>query len=292
VLVGWGETGARPEFDVVTGVSSGALLAPFAFIGADGDAALRELWAEGAAQDLGRSFSLPGLFSGEGLVEREPLERLLEAYVDEALIAEVAAPPGAPRRLLVVTTNLDAQRPVLWNLGAIAASGQPGSAELIRSVLLASASVPIAFGPVLIEAESRGVPLREMHVDGGTSSQIFAFPDAALVWPDRFSVPAGREARLWLLVNYIIEPEFAVTPLGPVGVGQRAYGSLIKSDLRSELFTIVDAARETGFEPRLASIHRVVPWNPRDPFSPEFMATLFALGRDEARAGVAFGQGS
>jgi hypothetical protein len=146
-------------------------------------------------------------------------------------------------------------------------------------VLLASSSVPVAFPPVLIGAEAGGAPLREMHVDGGTSAQIFAFPDAALVNPGWFAVPPGRDARLWLLVNYVIEPEFGVTPAGSVGVGQRAYGTLIKSDLRSELFAIIDTAEETGFEARLASIRRTVPWDPRDPFSPEFMRTVFELGR-------------
>jgi hypothetical protein len=288
VLVGWGEAGTRPEFDVVTGVSAGALLAPFAFVGAQGDAALRELWAEGAARELGRGLNPVGLLNGQGLVDRGPLEDLLATHVDDGLVAAIARGHREGRRLLVVTTNLDAQRPVIWNLGAIAASGRPGAANLLREVLLASSSVPVAFPPVLIGAEAGGAPLREMHVDGGTSAQIFAFPDAALVNPGWFAVPPGRDARLWLLVNYVIEPEFGVTPAGSVGVGQRAYGTLIKSDLRSELFAIIDAAEETGFEARLASIRRTVPWDPRDPFSPEFMRTVFELGRREA---VAFGAG-
>jgi hypothetical protein len=126
VLVGWGEAGTRPEFDVVTGVSAGALLAPFAFVGAEGDAALRELWAEGAARELGRGLNPVGLLNGQGLVDRGPLEDLLATHVDDGLVAAIARGHREGRRLLVVTTNLDAQRPVIWNLGAIAASGRPG----------------------------------------------------------------------------------------------------------------------------------------------------------------------
>lgn len=288
LLVGWTEAGTRPDFDVVTGVSSGALLAPFAFVGPSGDAALRALWAEGAAQDIGRSLNLPGLVTGAGLVDAAPLRALLDTHVDDALLARIAQGHRDGRRLLVMTTNLDAQRPVIWNLGAIAASGQPGAGELIRDILLASAAIPVAFAPVLIDATAGDRSIREMHIDGGTSSQIFSLPDAALIDPVPFAVPPGRDGSLWLVANYVLGPEFAVTPLGVVGVGQRAYGTLIKSDLRSELFSLRDAAEETGFDFRLASIRRTLPWDPRDPFAPAFMAALFDLGRQEALTGTAF----
>jgi hypothetical protein len=155
-------------------------------------------------------------------------------------------------------------------------------------VLLASSSVPVVFAPELIEAVAGGQPLQEMHVDGGTSAQIWAFPEAAILDPEGFAVPEGREARLWLLVNYIVGPEFGVLPASSVNVGLRSYVTLIKSALRGELYTIVDTAEETGFEPRLASIRQVFDWSPRDPFSVDYMRKLFELGRSEALAGEAF----
>ncbi len=288
ILVGWTEAGTRPEFDVVTGVSSGALLAPFAFVGSEGDAALREVWAGGAAQELGRNLNFFGLINGQGIVDPEPLSDLLDIYVNDDLVAAIAKGHQEGRRLLVVTTNLDAQRPVIWNLGAIAASGQPGAPALIREVLLASSSVPVAFAPVLIDTVAGARRIQEMHVDGGVSSQIFALPDAALSDASLFEVPQGRDATLWLLVNYVIGPEFLVTPGGTVGVGQRAYGSLIKSDVRSELYAILDAAEEAGIAARVDSIPDTVPWDPRDPFSPAFMQRLYELGRQSALAGTAF----
>ncbi len=211
--------------------------------------------------------------------------------MDDALLAAIAQGHRDGRRLLVLTTNLDAQRPVIWNLGAIAASGRPEAAELVREVLLASSAVPVAFAPVLIDVAAGARPLQEMHVDGGTSSQIFALPDAAFVAPEAFAVPAGTSGSLWLLVNYVAGPEFGVTPAGTFGVGQRAYGTLIKSDLRSELFALSAAARETGLDFRLASIPETVPWNPRDPFSPEYMARLFEIGRLDALGDHAFSPG-
>jgi hypothetical protein len=288
VLVGWTETGTRPEFDVVTGVSSGALLAPFAFVGADGDAALRDLWAGGLTEGLGRNLNPVGLLTGDGVVNPAPLRELIDTYVDDNLVAAIGRGHADGRRLLVVTTNLDAQRSVVWNLGAIAASGQPGAAELLRDVLLASASIPVAFPPVLIDTVARTRVIREMHVDGGLSTQIYAVPEAAQVEAGSFFVPEGQDATLWLLVNYVLEPEFGVTPSGTFGVGLRAYGTLIKSDVRGDVFSAMDAAEEAGFAVRLGSIRRSMSWNPRDPFAASFMQEQFELGRLEALAGTAF----
>lgn len=288
VLVGWTQAGTRPEFDVVTGVSSGALLAPFAFVGPEADADLRALWTGGLTQDLARDLDIAGLLTGDGLIDPRPLRDLLETYVDDDLVAAIAQGHREGRRLLVVTTNLDAQRPVIWSLGAIAASGRPDAGDLIRTILVASSTIPVAMPPVLIDAVAGPRTISEMHVDGGVSAQIFAFPDAALADPSVFAPPQGREASLWMVVNYVIEPEFGVTPGGSFGVGARAYGSLIKSDLRSELFGLIDSGREAGLAVRLASIRQTVAWDPREPFAAAFMGPLFALGEREGRAGSAF----
>lgn len=292
LLVGWTEAGTRPEFDVVTGVSSGALIAPFAFVGPQGDAALRELWAGGLAADIGQDLNVVGLLRGNGLVDAAPLRDLIDAYVDDDLIAAIARGHVEGRRLLVATTNLDAQRPVIWNLGAIASSGQPGASDLIRQILVASTSIPVAFAPTLIDAATGTRPIREMHVDGGVNAQIFALPDAALVEPAIFAAPAGREANLWLVLNYVLEPEFGVTPGSSFGVGARAYGVLIKSEVRRERLAVTSAAEAAGLTVRTGSITEAVPWDPREPFGAGYMGALFALGVAQAFAGTAFSQGA
>lgn len=289
VLVGWSEAGTRPEFDVVTGVSSGALIAPFAFVGPAGDRALREIWTGGLIQDLGRDPNYPGLLTGQGLLDPSILRDLVDAYVDGDLVSAIARGHAEGRRLLVMTTNLDAQRPVIWNLGAIAASGDPGAVALIRQVLVASASVPVIVRPVLIRAVAGSQAIEEMHVDGGVSEQIFVFPEGDPSDNRELAVPAGREAHLWLVVNSIVGPEFGMTPGGSFGIGTRAYGALIKSQVRNDLLAAADVGGEAGFEPRLSSIRDQVTWSLRDPFSTDYRRALFAMGRRAALTGTAFG---
>ena len=175
VIGGWTATGTRPKFVFVTGVSAGALIAPLAFLGPNYDAEMREAFSVDAAQVLG---DLGGIFSLLGTVDLRHgmLENLVEKFVNERLMASVAAEHAQGRRLLILTTNLDAQRGVLWDMGAIAAGG-PQYRQLFRDVLVASASIPGLFGPTYIEVHANGHFFREMHVDGGATSQFFVLPD-------------------------------------------------------------------------------------------------------------------
>lgn len=175
LLCGWSESGRRPTFDVVTGVSTGALMAPFAFLGSAYDQRLKALYTEVSFHSILSGSPLTGLF-GEAFTISRPLQRVIARQVDQSMLADVAAAHRQGRRLFVVTTNLDAQRAVLWNMGAIAASGQQSSLDLFRKVILASACVPGLFDPVLIESEANGRRFKEMHVDGGTAFALFAVP--------------------------------------------------------------------------------------------------------------------
>jgi predicted acylesterase/phospholipase RssA len=151
LLIGWSETGQRPTFDIVTGISTGALMAPFAFLGPAYDQRLKAVYTENSFHSLLSGNALTGLF-GEGLYSTKPLQKIVARQVDETMLADIAVAHRQGRRLFVVTTNLDAQRPVLWNMGAIATSGRPEALDLFRKVLLASASVPGVFDPIFIEA--------------------------------------------------------------------------------------------------------------------------------------------
>jgi predicted acylesterase/phospholipase RssA len=142
-------------------------LAPFAFLGSAYDQRLKALYMEMSFPGILSGNPVMGLF-GEGLYNTHPLQRVVASQVDETMLHNIAAAHRQGRRLFIVTTNLDAQRPVLWNMGAIAASGQPGALELFRKVLVASASIPGLFDPVFIDAEANGHHFNEMHVDGGT----------------------------------------------------------------------------------------------------------------------------
>ncbi|HSO72195.1 MAG TPA: patatin-like phospholipase family protein, partial [Thermodesulfobacteriota bacterium] len=170
VLCGWTAHGDRPQFKLVTGISTGALIAPFAFLGSSYDDTLRHLYTGISSQDILRKNNLLTVLWRESLADTKPLANMLDHYVDEAMLAAVAAEHKKGRRLIIGTTQLDAQRLVLWDMGAIAASGDPEAIKLFRKIMLTSASIPGAFPPQYIRVESGGNFYEEMHVDGGTTA--------------------------------------------------------------------------------------------------------------------------
>ncbi|HYH67562.1 MAG TPA: patatin-like phospholipase family protein, partial [Urbifossiella sp.] len=176
VLTGWTESGTRPEFDAVTGISSGALMSTYAFLGPRYDATLYEAMVGVERNDiLGIRFR-PGPLVTQSVFQNRPIRRMLEKYVTADLLAEVAAAHAAGRRLYVGTTNIDSRKLILWDMGAIASRGTPESVELYRTILLASSSVPVAFPPVRIPVEVDGRCYEELHVDGGASDEVVFRP--------------------------------------------------------------------------------------------------------------------
>ena len=182
ILCGWTEAGTRPRFKLVTGISTGALIAPFAFLGPEYDAKLKEAYTTISDKDI---YTVPSMLKLvlnlgriEGVASTEPLAELLERLIDDKMIQAIAAEHNKGRRLLVGTTQLDAQRQVIWNMGAIAASGHPDAPKLFRQVLRASASIPVAFNPVYIKVKAGGQEYDEMHVDGGVRAEVMLYEEA------------------------------------------------------------------------------------------------------------------
>ena len=167
LLIGWTEAGNRPEFKLVTGVSTGALTAPFAFLGSDYDDDLRDVYTTISPDSVLERRSLLAAVTDDGMADSSPLRTLISRHANEEMLERIAEEYEKGRFLLIGTTNLDARRPIIWNIGAIAASGDPNAVELFRSILVASAAVPGAFPPVMIDVEVDGEPYQEMHVDGG-----------------------------------------------------------------------------------------------------------------------------
>ncbi len=191
VLTAWTRTGTRPEFRLLTGVSTGALTAPFAFLGPAYDARLEEVYTRLAPSEVLRKRCLTAAIFNDAIFDTAPPFATISRILDEAMLADIAREYGRGRRLLVGTTDLDARRPVIWNLGAIAASGSPRALDLTRRLLLASAAIPGAFPPVMIDVEADGRRYQEMHVDGGATAQMFLFPGRPR---PRRSPPARRPA--------------------------------------------------------------------------------------------------
>lgn len=257
VLVGWTERGDRPKFRMVTGVSTGALIAPFAFLGSAYDQKLKDAYTSGVADSLSKSRGLMSLFT-PGVLDSHALYDLVSTYVDETMIRDIAREHETGRRLIVGTTNLDAQTGVLWDIGEIAAiavrSGSPQkmteAQTLIRQVLVASSSVPGAFAPVMIDVESPTPgapnPFREMHVDGGVTLPFFILPESMMNWTVPKDLISG--GHIYVLVNGKITPQPAITPYNALHIMGRSLDTLTKAQARGTLISLNAFGQRNGME--------------------------------------------
>ncbi|MFT4184159.1 MAG: patatin-like phospholipase family protein [Rhizobium sp.] len=284
VLSAWSAAGTRPQFDIVTGVSTGALIAPYAFLGSAYDDTLAHLYTSGVAQELVRTKGFVGLF-GSSLLRAGPLRQMIEHYITPAILQQVAAEHRKGRRLFILTTNLDSQRAVMWNMGAIANSGRPDALKLFQDILTASASIPGVYPAVMIKAESGGRQFEEMHSDGGSASQVLMMPQAFLTGSNRLPVK-GRGIDFYVIVNNALMPEFAVTPDRTLPVIVRAYSIFIKSQTQSALTALYNYSRLTGAGFHLASINAQIPYSMFDPFNTNYMRAVYNLGYAEFAAGT------
>ena len=287
VLVGWTESGTRPEFSVVTGVSTGALAAPFAFLGPEWDDELHGAYAEGRTGGLlgWRSFAAlasPGLF-GSGV-----LKDLVEAYVTPELLRQIAIEHDKGRRLLIVTTNLDAQETVIWDMGLLASQGGEQAVELFREVLLASASIPGVFPPVMIPGvDGEGRLVEEMHVDGGVVTPFLGIPESMLTVTTPTPAPEGTA--LYVLINGQIERTEVITRGTLPAILARTYDTMSKANLRTSLAVNLAFAERNGLNLYVAAIPEGIEASSLD-FDPESMAELFERGRAAAAGGVAWSE--
>ena len=280
ILSGWTDVRTRPQFSVVTGVSTGAMIAPFAFVGGRYGDKLRGLYSSLTAADI---FEVGG--TGESMLNTWPLKDLLAKQVTPQLLADVAAEHRRGRRLFVVTTNLDAERPVVWNMGEIAARGDNAALALFRDVLLASASIPGMFPPVYIDVEANGRHFREMHADGGMGGAFYVAPPSLLsdLHPNR--LPAKE---LYIIINGKLAPEFEVTERNPLAILGRSIATTLKTATRMQLERVYRFATRNGVAFNLAYVDENFDKASRGSFDPEYMRALLAFGAAQARGGSAF----
>jgi predicted patatin/cPLA2 family phospholipase len=285
LLVGWTGHGTRPQFTVVTGISTGALMAPFVFLGPKYDPVLRKVYTELSTDDLIEKRGLFEIIRNDSLASSQPIRALIAHYVDDQMIEELADEHRRGRSLLIGTTNLDAARPVTWNITRIAASGAPHSRQLIRDVILASASIPGVFPPVIIEVESNGRKFQEIHVDGGVTSQVFMYP-AGFEWKKvvaKLKVP-GRP-RLYLIRNSRTDPGFTSVEQRILPIMTRSISSLIRAQGIGDMATIFFLTRRDEVDFNLAYVPDSFTEKPRESFDPDYMKKLFLLGYEKARWG-------
>jgi predicted acylesterase/phospholipase RssA len=283
VLNGWTAAGARPTFSVVSGVSTGALIAPFGFLGPAYDAALREVYTSGIAESLLDAPSILNALFGSGLFGNTRLRELVARYVDQDMLAAIAAEHAKGRKLFIVTTDLDTQRTVIWDMGRIATIGSPQALGLFRDVTAASASIPVVFPPMLINAEADGHRFQEMHVDGGVTAPVLTLPEAFLL---RNGAPAGGlRMNIYILVNNKVEREFQLVPNRTIDIAARASASVTKTQIRSILYGTSDFARRNSFGFNLTYIDKDFPSPGSSGFETTYMRSLYQYGYDKAKTG-------
>ena len=284
LLNGLSAAGKRPDYAVVTGVSTGALMAPFVFAGPRYDAALAAVYTQTTAADI---FEVGG--TGESFLDTWPLRELIAKQITPALLGDIAAAHQAGRRLFILTTNLDAGRSVVWNMGAIAvhytAHRSDDIIKLFRSILLASGSVPGAFPPVLIDVEGNGKRFAEMHVDGGVGGQFFVTPPALMESTSSYKIPADA---LYIVVNSALQPEFQVVERNTPAILAQSVSIAIKADLRVLLDRAYVAAKNSGIGFNVATIPPSFNAPSRGAFDSDYMKALFNMGYDQGKGASPF----
>jgi predicted acylesterase/phospholipase RssA len=289
LLNGWTERGDRPKFTVVTGASAGALIAPFAFLGSQYDSVLAEVFSSGAFEGFLKFQGLRGLF-GTSLFEAGPLRQLIAKHVTPDIIEAVAREYRAGRRLYIVSTQLDAQRTAIWDMGAIASSRDPRAPELFRQVIEASASIPGIFSPVLIDVEAHGKRFQEMHVDGGIITNLLLVPEAMLV-ANRPIVPSGVRPRIYVILNSKLGPYFDVVPANTVRVAIRSFETSVRANTRNTLLASYEFIRRRNWTMTLAAIDEAYPSQTSAGFDTAYMKGLFDFGVEQGRTGAAWRRG-
>ncbi len=285
LLVGWTEAGNRPKFDIVTGISTGALIAPFAFLGPSYDQQLQEIYTTLSTKDLLKRRSLLKLLRSDSIANSEPFRGLIAKYINEQILEQLADAYKKGRRLFIGTTNLDADRPVIWDVTAIAASGAPNALDLIHDVLLASASIPGAFPPVYIEVEADGERYDEMHVDGGVTSQVFLYP-VSVDWRQVMELLEVKGTpQVYVIRNARLLPNYKITDPKLLPIAERSISSLIRTQGVGDLYRIYLGTQRDGVGYNLAYIPDYVDLTPKEQFDPHYMQILFDLGYKMAKSG-------
>jgi predicted patatin/cPLA2 family phospholipase len=284
-LNGWSATGTRPEFSLVTGVSTGALIAPYAFLGSAHDAELKEFYTETPREKLIEIRDVFAVLTEDSIIDTAPLCALISKQIDQAFLDKIAAEYRKGRTLLISTTNLDTRQNVIWDMTKIAASQDPRALDLFHSIMLASAAIPGAFPPVMINVEVNGQVFSEMHVDGGTSGQVFVYPPSLNLGALAKENGGQRKRALFVIMNERIDPEWAETERNVLTIAGRAVATLIHNQGIGDLFRIYLTTQRDHVAFNLSYIPADFNHPNAGVFNADFMRTLYTRGYKEASQG-------
>ena len=285
LLNGWTAAGTRPEFRLVTGISTGALIAPFAFLGPKYDATLKTVYTTISPKDVLVPRGLIAGFMSDAMADNAPLWALTRKSVTADLLKEIAAEYAKGRFLLVATTDLDARRGIMWDMGKIASYGTPQALDLFISIMIASASIPAGFPPTMIDVEVDGKRYQEMHVDGGTMAQVFVYPAGLRVKEQAAAAGFTRERKAYVIRNARLDPDWANVERSTMSIAGRAIASLIHTQGIGDLYRIYATAERDGVDFNLTFIPSSFNFPHKEEFDTEYMRKLYDTGYEQARKG-------
>lgn len=287
-LCGWTAQGSRPTFDFVTGISAGALLAPFAYLGTNYDAVLRDIYANLKPNDLFQRKGLLRILRDDSIFDTSPLRRILDKHVTTNLLAAVAQEHSLGRRLWIGTANLDAKRPVIWDMGAIASSGRADARELFQQVMLASSAVPGAFPPVYFKVEANGKTYDELHVDGGISRQAFAYGPVLHLDEIRRQLDEEhrqRPAELFIIRNGDLGTHYAAVKPKTLPILLNSLNGLTHHQAEGDFYRMYVYASRDKCDYNLTGIPAAYQHQSTKQFDSGEMKRLFSLGEQMGSAG-------
>ena len=286
LLVGWSQRGDRPNFDLVTGVSTGALLAPFAYLGKDYDPVLTYVYTQTSPEQIYKMRWLLSVVTDDGIADTTPLYELIAKYVDDDFLRKVAYEHQVKGRwLLIGTTNIDAGIPVVWNMGKIATIGTPQALDLFRKIMLASASIPGAFPPVMFDVAVDGETYHEMHVDGGVSAQVFLYPTAAARTADAAGLVRSAKRDAYIIRNSRLDNDKEDVERSTISIVKRSISQLIQSQGLGDIYQIYQTTQKDHVGFNLAFIGPDFKATRKVEFDSDYMRALYHYGYDRALKG-------
>jgi predicted patatin/cPLA2 family phospholipase len=286
LLCGWTAAGDRPEFKLVTGISTGALIAPFAFLGSSYDTQLKEFYTTISQKDILQKRSILAAVYNDAMADNKPLWGLVEKALNQKILDAIAVEYKKGRLLLVVTVDLDAHQGIIWNMTRIAASAHPKALDLFRRVLIASTAVPGAFPPMMLDVEVGGQQYQEMHVDGGIMAQVFLYPPSISVKDLARREHVGeRERRLYIIRNNQLDAEWTQVDRRTLTIVGRAISLMIQTQGIGDLNRIYVTAQKDGMDYNLAYIPSSFKVSKKEEFDTAYMRQLFDVGYNMAAKG-------
>lgn len=286
LLVGWSQRGTRPNFDLVTGVSTGALLAPFAYLGKEYDPVLTYVYTQTSPEQIYKMRWLLSVVTDDGIADTAPLYDLIAKYVDADFLRKVAYEHQTNGRwLLVGTTNIDAGMPVVWNMGKIATIGTPEALDLFRKIMLASASIPGAFPPVMFDVAIDDMTYHEMHVDGGVSAQVFLYPTAAAKHADAAGLVRNNNREAYIIRNSRLDNDKEDVERSTISIVKKSISQLIQAQGLGDIYQIYQTTQKDHVGFNLAFIGPDFKVTRKVEFDPDYMQALYQYGYDRALKG-------